>query len=204
MIKEIHPIFDKILKRCDKEKLLKQHSIVIWLTGLSGSGKSTIARVLERELHNMGYISKVLDGDNVRTGINNNLGFSDTDRKENIRRIAEVSKLFMECGIILINCFISPTHAIRNQVKEIVGKENYFEIYVNTSIEECERRDTKGIYAKARKGLVKDFTGISAPYEAPENPDLEIKTEEIPVEIAVSNILKKLLPRIKYRNNLTY
>ncbi len=197
----IHPIFENILKRNDKEKLLNQHSVVVWFTGLSGSGKSTIAKVLEQELHKRGYISKVLDGDNVRTGINNNLGFSDADRKENIRRIAEVSKLFLECGIVLINCFISPTHIIRNQVKEIVGKENYFEIFVDTSIETCEKRDTKGIYAKARQGLIKDFTGISAPYEAPENPDIVIKTEELSVDLAVEAILKKLLPRIEFKND---
>jgi adenylylsulfate kinase len=198
---EIHPVFENILKRNDKEKLLNQHSVVVWFTGLSGSGKSTIAKVLEQELHNLGYISKVLDGDNVRTGINNNLGFSDADRKENIRRIAEVSKLFMECGIVLINCFISPTHEIRKQVKEIVGKENYFEIFVNTSLETCEKRDTKGIYAKARQGLIKDFTGISAPYEAPVNSDIEIKTEEVSVESAVEIILEKLLPRIEFKND---
>ncbi|OFX88671.1 MAG: adenylyl-sulfate kinase [Bacteroidetes bacterium GWF2_33_16] len=196
----IHPVFDKILKRDDKERMLNQHSVVVWFTGLSGSGKSTIAKVLEQELHKKGYISKVLDGDNVRTGINSNLGFSDSDRKENIRRIAEVSKLFMDCGIILINCFISPTNIIRNQVKEIVGKENYFEIFVNTSLETCEKRDTKGIYAKARKGLIKDFTGISAPYEVPDNPDIEIKTEELSINNAVEVILKKLLPRIEYKN----
>jgi len=194
----IHPIFDKILKRSDKEELLHQHSIVIWFTGLSGSGKSTIAKALELDLHNRGFISKVLDGDNVRTGINNNLGFSDEDRKENIRRIAEVSKLFLESGIILINCFISPTLIIRDQVKEIVGSENYFEIYVNTSLETCEKRDTKGIYAKARQGLIKEFTGISAPYEAPKNPDIEIKTEEQSIEEAVQMILDKLLPRIEF------
>lgn len=197
--RNLHPIFDKILNRNDKEKLLNQHSVVVWFTGLSGSGKSTIAKALELELHSRGYISKVLDGDNVRTGINNNLGFSDEDRKENIRRIAEVSKLFMECGIILINCFISPTCIIRNQVKEIVGTENYFEIYVNTPLETCEKRDTKGIYAKARKGLIKEFTGISAPYEEPVNPDIEIKTEEMSVEQSVEIILKKLLPRIEYK-----
>lgn len=197
--KNIHPIFDTILKRSDKEELLNQHSIVIWFTGLSGSGKSTIAKVLELDLHNRGFVSKVLDGDNVRTGINNNLGFSDEDRKENIRRIAEVSKLFLESGIILINCFISPTHIIRDQVKDIVGNENYFEIYVNTSLETCEKRDTKGIYAKARQGLIKEFTGISAPYEAPLNPDIEIKTEEQSIEEAVQKILDKLLPKIEFR-----
>ena len=197
---EIHPIFDQILNRPEKESLLKQKSLVIWVTGLSGSGKSTIARFLEQELHNKGYLTQVLDGDNVRTGINNNLGFTDEDRTENIRRIAEVSKLFKECGIILINCFISPTKAIRNQAREIIGDDDFFEIYVNTSIEECEKRDIKGLYAKARKGLIKNFTGIDSPYEEPTNPAIEIKTEETSIEDGVKIILKELLPRIEYKS----
>jgi len=135
----IFPTFDRILKREDKEHLLNQRSIVIWITGLSGSGKTTIAKGLELELHKRHYLTKLLDGDNVRTGINNNLGFSEADRKENIRRIAEVSKLFMLGGVILINCFISPTKEIRDQAKNIIGENNYFEIYVNTPIEICEQ-----------------------------------------------------------------
>ena len=194
----IHPSFDKILKREDKEALLKQKSIVIWITGLSGSGKTTIAEGLELELHKRGYLTKLLDGDNVRTGINNNLGFSEEDRKENIRRIAEVSKLFMIGGVILINCFISPTKEIRDQAKNIVGKDDFFEIFVNTPLEVCEERDEKGLYAKARAGLIKNFTGIDSPYENPENPDVEIRTTEISIDESVKRILDSLIPRIEF------
>lgn len=197
----IHPTFDKILGREDKEKLLGQKSIVIWISGLSGSGKTTIAKDLELELHKKGYLTKLLDGDNVRTGINNNLGFSEEDRTENIRRIAEVSKLFMKGGVILINCFISPTKEIRRQAREIVGPEDFFEIYINTPLEVCEQRDIKGLYAKARAGLIKNFTGIDSPYEEPENPDVEIRTTEVNVENAVKKILESLLPRIEYKND---
>ena len=194
----IHPTFDKILKREDKEELLNQHSIVIWITGLSGSGKTTIAEGLEQELHKRGYLTKLLDGDNVRTGINNNLKFSEEDRKENIRRIAEISKLFMLGGVILINCFISPTKEIRDQAKEIVGSKDFFEIFVNTPLEVCEERDEKGLYAKARAGLIKNFTGIDSPYENPENPDVEIRTTEISIDESVKRILDSLIPRIEF------
>ncbi|MCD4834639.1 MAG: adenylyl-sulfate kinase [Bacteroidales bacterium] len=194
----IHPTFDKILKREDKEELLNQHSIVIWITGLSGSGKTTIAEGLEQELHKRGYLTKLLDGDNVRTGINNNLKFSEEDRKENIRRIAEISKLFMMGGVILINCFISPTKEIRDQAKEIVGPKDFFEIFVNTPLEVCEERDEKGLYAKARAGLIKNFTGIDSPYENPENPDVEIRTTEISIDESVKRILDSLIPRIEF------
>lgn len=197
----IHPTFDKILRREDKEELLKQRSIVIWITGLSGSGKTTIAEGLEIELHKRGYLTKLLDGDNVRTGINNNLKFSEEDRKENIRRIAEVSKLFMIGGVILINCFISPTKEIRDQAKEIIGEKDFFEIYVNTPLEVCEKRDIKGLYAKARAGLIKNFTGIDSPYEEPENPAVEIRTVEHNAEESVQNILDILLSRIEYKND---
>jgi len=196
----IFPTFDRILNRQDKEKLLKQKSIVIWITGLSGSGKTTIAKGLELELHKQGYLTKLLDGDNVRTGINNNLSFTEADRKENIRRIAEVSKLFMMGGVILINCFISPTKEIRDQAREIVGDKDFFEIYVNTPLEVCEQRDEKGLYAKARAGILKNFTGIDSPYEEPENPDVEIKTIELNIDESVQKILDKLLPRIEYKN----
>lgn len=201
MANNIHPSFDKILKREDKETLLEQHSIVIWITGLSGSGKTTIAKELELELHKRGYLTKLLDGDNVRTGINNNLKFSEEDRKENIRRIAEVSKLFMIGGVILINCFISPTEEIRNKAKEIIGEKDFFEIYVNTPLEVCEQRDIKGLYAKARAGIIKNFTGIDSPYEEPKNPAVEVKTVEKSVEDSVQQILDKLLPRIEFKND---
>lgn len=172
----IYPIFDRMMGREDKETLLKQRSVMVWFTGLSGSGKSTIAIALERELHQRGLLCRILDGDNIRSGINNNLGFSAEDRVENIRRIAEVSKLFIDTGVITIAAFISPNNELREMASSIIGKENFLEIYVNTPIEECERRDVKGLYAKARKGEIKDFTGVSAPFEAPEHPALSLET----------------------------
>lgn len=193
----IFSVFDEILQREDKEQLLKQHSKVIWMTGLSGSGKTTIAKVLERELHNQGFLTQILDGDNIRAGINNNLGFSDADRTENIRRIAEVSKLFLHCGIITINCFVSPTKDIRQLAKTIIGEEDFIEVFINTPIEICEQRDPKGLYKKARKGEIKDFTGISAPFEAPENATIEIKNENKTVEDCVKILMDFILPIIK-------
>jgi adenylylsulfate kinase len=194
----IHPVFDKILNRPDKEKLLKQHSRVIWLTGLSGSGKTTIGREVEMELNKRGYLTQVLDGDNIRTGINNNLGFSETDRFENIRRIAEVSKLFLNCGIICINSFISPTRNIRHMAIDIIGKENFIEVYINAPVEVCEQRDVKGLYKKARRGEIKNFTGIDAPFEVPENPDIELKTDQLTVEESAKKALEFILPIIEY------
>lgn len=176
----IHPVFDQLLQRSDREVLLKQKAKVIWLTGLSGSGKTTLAIGLERELHNAGKLVYVLDGDNVRTGINNNLGFSETDRKENIRRIAEVAKLFADAGVITICCFVSPTNEIRAMAKSIIGEKDFLEVYINASLESCEKRDVKGLYAKARKGELKDFTGIHQPFEAPEHPWLTIATDQQP------------------------
>lgn len=196
--KNIYPVFDRIIQQADKEKLLKQHSLTIWFTGLSGSGKTTIAVKLEKQLHQQGYITQVLDGDNVRLGINNNLGFSEKDRQENIRRVAEISKLFNDCGIITINCFVSPTRAIRALAKKIIGKERFLEIFLDTPLEVCEKRDVKGLYKKARKGEVKNFTGISAPFEKPKNSDLRIDTSKGAVDTYVSIILDVILPRIKY------
>lgn len=190
----IHP-FNQLLPRESKEALLHQRGKVLWFTGLSGSGKSTIAKGLEEKLHSDGFFSVVLDGDNVRTGINNNLGFSDEDRKENIRRIAEVAKLFVSNGVITICSFVSPTEEIRNLAKSIIGQNDFFEIFVNTPIEECEKRDVKGLYAKARKGEIKDFTGINAPFEEPKNPDLEIQTKNKTVEESVNEVLQFALPR---------
>ena len=166
MAENIYPIFEKMLQRKDREALLKQKGIMIWFTGLSGSGKSTLAIALEGELYKQGILCRILDGDNIRSGINNNLGFSEADRTENIRRIAEVSKLFVDCGIVTIAAFISPTHAIRRMASEIIGEDDFLEVYVSTPIEECERRDVKGLYAKARRGEIKEFTGISSPFEA--------------------------------------
>ncbi len=192
----IHPTFDRILGREDKEQFLKQHSKVIWMTGLSGSGKTTIAIALEQKLRDKGFLTQVLDGDNVRTGINNNLGFSVEDRTENIRRIAEVSKLFINCGIITINCFVSPTKEIREQAANIIGKEDFIEVFVNTPIEICEQRDVKGLYKKARAGEIKNFTGIDSPFEAPLNPAIDVKTSELTIEQAADQILENVLPQI--------
>jgi len=193
----IHPIFDRILGRSEKEELLNQKGIVIWMTGLSGSGKSTIAIGLERKLHEAGILTQVLDGDNVRTGINNNLGFSESDRTENIRRIAEVSKLFLNCGIVCINCFVSPTQAIRQQAKNIIGAADFVEVFINTPLEECERRDVKGLYKKARAGEIADFTGISSPFEAPENPDVMLLTEGKTVEQNVEELFHIIIAKVK-------
>lgn len=193
----IHPVFDRILSRTDKEKFLKQRARVVWLTGLSGSGKSTIAIGLERKLQEQGYLTQILDGDNVRTGINSNLGFSDEDRTENIRRIAEVSKLFVNCGIITINSFVSPTIAIREQARQIIGEKDFLEVYINVPLEVAEQRDVKGLYKKARAGQIKDFTGIDAPFEAPENPFLELKTHEQTVEESVEMLFVEVLKQVK-------
>lgn len=190
----IFPDFDSILGRSDKQVLLKQKAKVIWMTGLSGSGKTTLAIALERKLAGSGMLTQILDGDNIRTGINKNLGFSDEDRAENIRRIAEVSKLFLNCGIVTINCFVSPTKAIREKAKEIIGGEDFIEVYVNAPLDVCEERDVKGLYKKARAGEIKDFTGIDSPFEAPEHPDLEIKTDENSIEQSVQLILTYLTP----------
>ena len=155
---------------------------MFWLTGLSGSGKSTIAERVERMLFSEGFMVQVIDGDNIRSGICNNLGFSIEDREENIRRIAEVSKLFVSCGVICLNSFVSPTEKIRNKAQSIIGAEDYYEVYVSTSLEACEERDVKGLYAKARAGEIKSFTGIDSPYEIPSNPALSIETEHLTVK----------------------
>lgn len=193
----ITPVFDKMLTKNDKEKLLKQHSACFWFTGLSGSGKSTLAIELEKELHKKGFLIKLLDGDNVRTGINKNLGFSEADRNENIRRIAEINKLFVETGIITINSFVSPTNSLRNLAKEIIGESNFYLIYINASLEVCETRDIKGLYSKARKGEIHDFTGISAPFEKPENIFLEIDTSKKSISECVNILIKNILPIIE-------
>lgn len=197
-MENIHPIFDRLVQRRDREQLLQQRSKVVWLTGLSGSGKSTIAQHLERRLHNEGYFAQVLDGDNIRSGINNNLGFSEADRTENIRRIAEVAKLYLHSGIITINSFISPTRAIRQGVREIVGKGDFLEIFIDAPLAVCEQRDVKGLYARARKGEIRDFTGIDAPYEAPETPDLVIATDKTDVDEAVDQLYHFLMPHIQF------
>lgn len=194
----IHPIHDSLINKQGKEAFLKQKAITIWMTGLSGSGKSTIAKNLEKSLANLGFITKVLDGDNVRIGICNNLDFSTQDRIENIRRISEVSKLFIDGGIITINSFISPTLEIRKMAKDIIGPESFFEILIDADLETCEKRDVKGLYAKARKGEIKDFTGISAPFEKPINADLVLDTNTLTVDQCVEKIIEEIKNKITY------
>lgn len=191
----IYPIFDRMMSRDDKEQLLKQRGMMLWFTGLSGSGKSTVAIALERELHSRGLLCRILDGDNIRSGINNNLGFSAEDRVENIRRIAEVGRLFVDTGIITIAAFISPNNQLREMAAEIIGKDDFVEVFVSTPLEECEKRDVKGLYAKARRGEIKNFTGISAPFEAPAHPDITLDTSKLPVEESVKILLDYVLPK---------
>ena len=193
----IFPVFDDLLQRKDKEDLLSQKSKVIWMTGLSGSGKTTIAKGVEKYLHSKKILTQLLDGDNVRVGISNNLSFSSKDRMENIRRIAEISKLFLNSGIVTLNCFVSPTREMREIAKNIIGKENFIELYINASVETCEARDIKGLYKKARKGEIKNFTGVNAPFEAPDNPALTINTSDLSIEESVRKVSEYILPKIK-------
>ncbi|MBK9793205.1 MAG: adenylyl-sulfate kinase [Sphingobacteriales bacterium] len=197
----IHPTFHHLLQRSDKEALLQQKAICIWMTGLSGSGKSTIAQGLEKKLHEQGILTKILDGDNVRTGINNNLGFSEADRTENIRRIAEVNKLFLDAGIVTINSFVSPTKDIRDLAKSIIGEQDFYEVYINASFDECAKRDVKGLYKKAIAGEIKNFTGLDAPFEAPSDAALEIKTAEQSIEESIETIYVFFISKIKNLNS---
>ena len=193
----IFPIFDDMLQRKDKESLLNQKSKAVWMTGLSGSGKTTIAKGVERHLHSQKILNQLLDGDNIRVGISNNLSFSPKDRTENIRRIAEVSKLFLNCGIVTLNCFVSPTIEMRKMAKNIIGADDFIEIYINASIDTCEKRDVKGLYRKARLGEIRNLTGISSPFEAPVNPALIINTSELSIEESVKKVLDYIMPKIK-------
>lgn len=193
----IFSVFDEMLGREHKEKITNQNGKVLWMTGLSGSGKTTIAIALEQKLHESGFLTQILDGDNIRSGINNNLGFSEEDRTENIRRIAEISKLFVNCGVITINCFVSPTIAIRNQAKQIIGEDDFIEVFVNTPLGICEQRDPKGLYKKARKGEIKDFTGISAPFEAPDQPSINLETSNKSVEQCVDELYSTIIKSVK-------
>jgi adenylylsulfate kinase len=192
----IHPIFDRLITRDEREQRLNQRSKVLWLTGLSGSGKSTIAQQLERLLFSEGYFAQVLDGDNIRMGISNNLGFSVADREENIRRIAEVAKLYLHSGVITVASFISPTREIRDLARQVIGPEDFIEIYINAPLEVCEQRDVKGLYAKARKGEIKGFTGIDSPYEPPVQPALEIRTDTMSLEDSTRSIYNYLKTQI--------
>ena len=192
----IYPIFDTVLGQQDKESLLQQKAMVVWMVGLSGSGKSTLAKALENELHKQGFLTKLLDGDNLRVGVNNNLGFSEEDRVENIRRAAEVANLFSNCGVVTICSLISPTAEIREMSRKIIG-ENYFEVFVDCSLEECERRDVKGLYAKARRGEIKHFTGIDSPFEPAIDADLIIQTDKQDLEACHSKLVDTILKKIK-------
>ncbi|MBQ7442411.1 MAG: adenylyl-sulfate kinase [Bacteroidaceae bacterium] len=193
MTRNIYPIYDKMMTRADKEALLHQRGMMIWFTGLSGSGKSTIALGVERELHARGLLCRILDGDNIRSGINAGLGFSADDRRENIRRIAEVGRLFVDTGIITLAAFVSPTEAYRTMARTIIGDADFHEVYVSTPLDECERRDVKGLYARARRGEVKDFTGISAPFEPPTRPALDIDTSRQPLETSVEQVVELIM-----------
>ncbi len=174
-----------------------QNSFLIWFTGLSGSGKSTIASALEMKLHEEGYKTYALDGDNIRKGINSDLTFSPDDRTENIRRIAEVANLLVDAGVIVMAAFVSPYKKDRENIRNIVGNDNFVEVFVNTSLEECEKRDVKGLYKKAREGKILDFTGVNAPYEAPESPDIEVVTDDLSLEECVSRIYEMIKPKLK-------
>lgn len=192
MTENIYPISSKTESRSQKEAFLKQHSVTIWFTGLSGSGKSSVAIALEKLLSKNGFLCNILDGDNIRTGLNNNLGFTEADRVENIRRIAEVCKLFNDTGVICLAAFVSPTNDLREMARKIVGNDDFFEIYMSTPIQECEKRDVKGLYARARKGEVKNFTGISAPFDIPSDPNMSIDTTGRQAEECAMEIFEKV------------
>lgn len=195
-MENIHPIFHHTLTRSEKEKQLAQQACVIWLTGLSGSGKSSIAIELEKQLHASDFFCALLDGDNIRTGINNNLGFSLEDRTENIRRIAEVARLFVQNGVIVLCCFVSPEASMRAQAKAIIGEKDFIEVYVNTPLEVCEKRDVKGLYKKARAGEIKNFTGIHQAFEEPENPSLVLHTEHKSIQESTKELMQYINPFI--------
>jgi len=197
--KHIYPVFDQIVSREEKEKKLNQKAKVIWFTGLSGSGKTTLASALERNLFERGHLTQVLDGDNIRTGINNNLGFSHEDRMENIRRIAEIAKLLINSGVICLCAFVSPTRDVRNIVRTIVGEADFLEVFVSTPIDVCETRDIKGLYQKARAGVIKEFTGVSAPFDIPQNAVLSIDTSDKTVEECVEILLDRLLGEVTFK-----
>jgi adenylylsulfate kinase len=195
-LNHIYPIKTKVSQE-QREQLLNQRATLIWFTGLSGSGKSTLAVQLEAQLHALGYKTYLLDGDNIRAGLNKDLSFTEEGRVENIRRIGEVSKLLLDAGVVVLSAFISPFQVDREQVKAIVGAGNYIEVFVDAPIEVCEQRDVKGLYKKARAGEVKNFTGIDSPYEAPNRPDVHIPTHQFTVEQSMEKLMTTILPRIK-------
>jgi len=192
----IFPIKDTLLQQSDKEKLNGHKGIVLWMFGLSGSGKSTIARALENDLYSRGIHTKLLDGDNLRSGVNNNLTFSLEDRTENIRRSAEVSKLFMENGDVVICSLVSPTKDIRKQAQEIIG-EGFREVYVNAPFDVCAERDVKGLYKKALAGEIKNFTGLDSPFEGADNPFVELRTHEKDLETCKNELVELVLKEIQ-------
>jgi len=194
----LYPVFDRMLPRTAKEELLGQSGAVLWMYGLSGSGKSTLAHRLERELHSAGRLVKVLDGDNVRVGLNRNLGFSDEDRLENIRRVAEVAKLFADCGIVVIASFITPNNELRRLARDIIGDDDLLEVYVRASYETCANRDPKGLYAKVKAGEVKHFTGRDSSFEEPERPDLVIDTERHDEAECLAQILAAAEGKVRF------
>jgi adenylylsulfate kinase len=195
-LNHIYPIKTKVSQR-QREQLMNQQATLIWFTGLSGSGKSTLAVQLEAQLHALGFKTYLLDGDNIRAGLNKDLSFTDEGRIENIRRIGEVSKLLLDAGVIVLSAFISPFKADREQVKTIVGPEHYVEVFVDAPLEVCEQRDVKGLYKKARAGEVKNFTGIDSPYEAPGRPDVHIPTHALSLDESIKALINTILPRIK-------
>lgn len=197
MTENLHPISDRLLKRSDRETLTQQRACAIWMCGLSGSGKSTLATALEKKLYAEGKLVYVLDGDNVRAGLNAGLGFSDEDRQENIRRIAEVSKLFVDAGIVVINSFITPNKELRSLARETIGEDDLIEVYVKASFETCMKRDVKGLYAKAEQGLVPNFTGKDSGFEAPESSDLVVDTEAQSIEQSLETLFEFVYPRLK-------
>ena len=196
MTENLHPITDRLLKRSDRETVTQQRSKVVWMCGLSGSGKSTLASALEKRLYAEGKLVYVLDGDNIRTGLNSGLGFSDEDRLENIRRIAEVSKLFADAGLVAINSFITPNASLRAMARGIIGKDDLIEVYVKASFETCMKRDVKGLYAKAEKGLVPQFTGKDSGFEEPEDSDLVIDTEAMTIEESLDKLFHFVFPKL--------
>ncbi len=196
MAEHIHPIFERLVSREEKQNFLNQKAAVFWFTGLSGSGKSTIAEAVERQLFNRGRFVQVLDGDNIRTGICNNLSFGMDDRKENIRRISEVSKLMVNAGVICLNSFVSPTDDIRDYARSIIGAEDFHLIHVKASVEACEKRDVKGLYQKARAGIIKGFTGIDSPFDIPSNAALVLDTESEEKEASVAKATDYILSHI--------
>ena len=197
---EIWTDFNNFIRRNRKRFLIRQNSIVIWMTGLSGAGKTTLANALNNELLNKGYFTKTFDGDIVRMGLNKDLGFSIEDRQENVRRIAEVSKLFIDSGLIVICSFISPTIEAREIAKNIIGSDRFIEIYVNSSLEVCEQRDPKGLYRLARQGVLKNFTGIDSIYEPPVKTDIEVRSDFWNIKTCSKVILKEVLPRIRFKS----